>query len=512
MIATSPKSLLRNGLYKSTVLRYTGFLIVFIGLLLIFPAALALFLDENCLIFLIPSAVVIPIGLIVLFLFREDKEGIRITSGVLMIGGTFLIVLLIGSAPYAVFGMSPIDSMFESLSGFTTTGFTVVSDFEAFPDSLFVWRSMTQWVGGISVLLIFMYMLPVMGLGSRGFFINEMSGSGTGNLSVRLKDSVGSFLKIYMALTLAQIILLVLLGMNLIDSLCITFSTVSTGGFATDPNSLTDYGWGIKASVMFFMFLGGTNFYLHYKGLYKKMYNAYVKNTEFRWTVGWYLFIAVLIGILMTFAGKAGVLNNFGESLFSVISAGTSTGFAVTDYADSGVWSAQLCMMLLLLVAFIGGMSGSTAGGVKMYRIVIIIKHVKNSIYKILHPMAVYDIKMDEHSVEESSVSGAFVTVILFALTVTITFICLMMTGILPSDSIGLAVSSVSNTGVVIGGHGSFYDLYMLNSSAKIIMMSAMFLGRLEIATALLLFMPGFWKEVRRNMKSDKSRGHSDSE
>ncbi len=512
MIVSNPESLLRNGLYKSTVLRYAGFLIVSIGLLLIFPAILAMFLNENYWMFLIPSAIAIPIGLTILVLFRENKEGIRITSGVLMIGGTFLIMLLMGSAPYVVFGMSVIDSMFESLSGFTTTGFTMVNDFERFPDSLFVWRSLTQWAGGISVLLIFMYMLPVMGLGSRGFFINEMSGSGTGNLSVRLKDSVGSFLKIYMALTLIQAILLILLGMNFIDSLCITFSTVSTGGFATNPNSLTEYGWGIKVPVMIFMFLGGTNFYLHYKGLHKRMYKSYVGNTEFRWTASWYLVIAVLIGILLTFAGKVGVLNNFGESLFSVISAGTSTGFAVTDYADSGVWPAQLCMMLLLLVAFIGGMSGSTAGGVKMYRIVIIVKHVKNSIYKILHPMAVYDIKMDEHSVEESSVSGAFVTVALFAMTVTITFIGLMMTGILPADSIGLAVSSVSNTGVVIGGHGSFSDLYMLSASAKIIMMSAMFLGRLEIATALLLFMPGFWKEVRRNMKSDKSRGHADSE
>ncbi len=512
MSVLSRESVLRSGPFKSTVLRYMGFLIVFIGLLLAFPAALSLFLKEDSLIFLIPMAISVPIGLAIIMLFREDREGIQITSGVLMIGGAFLIMLVLGSVPYAIFGMSVIDSLFESLSGFTTTGFTMVYDFDAFPDSLFIWRSLTQWIGGISILLIFLYMLPVMGFGGKGFYINEISGASTGNLSVRLKDSVGSFLKIYGLLTLVQIISLILMGVNFIDSACITFSTVSTGGFSTSPNSLMEYGWGIKGVVMIFMFLGGTNFYLHFKGLYKVTGKAYTGNTEFRWTVGWYISVAVLITFLLTFAGKTGILNSFGESLFTVVSMGTSTGFAVVDYTDSSVWSVQLCMVLLLFVAFIGGMSGSTAGGVKMYRITIIVRHIRNSIYKILHPMAVYDIKMDGHSVEDSAISKTFVTVALFAITIVVTSVGLMMTGLLPGDSIGLAITSVSNTGSSIGGYGPLTELYTLSSPVKIIMMSAMFLGRLEIATILLLFMPGFWKEVNRNRKSAKSKVQTDWE
>lgn len=489
-----------------------GFLAVAVGLLLLFPAISSLILGENPFIFLIPMAVAVPAGLLVIILFGEDEEGIKTTSGVLMIGGTFLMLFLIGSAPYAVFGMTLLDSLFESVSGFTTTGFTMVSDFETFPDSLFLWRSLTQWAGGISVLLIFLYMLPVMGLGGKGFFINEISGAGTGNLSVRLRDSVKSFLKIYGLLTLIQAVLLIVLGVGFVDSACITLSTVSTGGFSNGPDGLMSYGWYIKGVVLAFMFLGGTNFYLHYKGLYKRAGKSYLGNTEFRWTVGWYLSVAVLIAFLLTAAGKTGILNTFGESLFTVISMGTTTGFTVVDYTDSGVWSVSLCIMLLLIIAFVGGMSGSTAGGIKMYRLAIIVRHIRNSIYKILHPMAVYDIKMDGHSVEDSAVSGAFVTVILFVFTAVIASVGLMMTGLVPTDSVSLAVSSVSNTGAALGSYGSIADLSSLGSPAKIIMMFSMFLGRLEIATALLLFMPGFWKEVQRNRKSGKMRERSDFE
>ena len=489
--------------WRNTVLHTLGLIMLLMGISLIAPFATAVYFGEDYEIFLTPLFIMVLVGLVMLIMFKEEDDGLQATSGIMMIGGAFLIMLLVGATPFILYGMPLIDSLFESMSGITTTGYTMVRDFETFPQSLFLWRSMTQWMGGISVILIFLYMLPIMGIGGKGFFINEMSGSGTKNFSVRLKDSAKSFLLIYVLLTVVQAILLNLFGVSVIDSVCMTLSTVSTGGFMNSANSIADYNYMVKMIDVAFMLLGGTNFYIHFKGLYKGRLKPYFKNTEFRWTIYWYVGVSILITMLLTQASRNIELGHLAEtmadSLFTVVSMGTSTGFAVVDFTDPAIWPVPLCSILLLIVAFAGGMSGSTAGGVKMYRFVIIGKYIKNSIYKTLHPMAVYDVKLDGSSVEESSVINAFITLALFALTIVIASVIFMLMGILPIDSVGLAVTSVCNTGASIGEYGPFDTLYSLDPIVKTIMILIMFLGRLEIATALLFFMPGFWKEVVRN-------------
>ena len=499
-----------KGRWKNTVAHSLGLIMTLMGMALSIPLIVSFYFNENYLMFLTPMILVVPAGLLITFVFKEDKEGLQSTSGILMIGGAFLIMLLVGSAPYIIYGMDILDTLFESMSGITTTGHSMVRDFDTFPQSLFLWRSMTQWIGGVSVILIFLYMLPIMGLGGKGFFINEMSGSGTKNFSVRLKDSSKSFLLIYVLITVVQFILLMIFGVSGIDSACMTLSTVSTGGFMNNADSLASYNTLIKSIVMAFMFLGGTNFYLHFKGFYKGQIKPYLDNTEFRWTIYWYVGIALLISTMLINFGHitniGEIAQTFEDALFTVISVGTSTGFTVVDLTDPTVWAVPLCTMLLLIVAFIGGMSGSTAGGVKMYRFVIIGKYIKNSIYKTLHPMAVYDVKMDGGSVEESAVINAFIVVALFALTLVITSFAFMVTGILPEASVGLAITSVCNTGVSISNYGPIESLYMLDPIVKVVMILVMFLGRLEIVITLLFFMPGFWKEVFRSGAGRKLR------
>ncbi|HKM09405.1 MAG TPA: TrkH family potassium uptake protein [Candidatus Methanomethylophilaceae archaeon] len=492
-----------GGGWKNTVLYSLGYILLLLGVALTVPLVLSFYYGDNPLMFLIPMAVTLTLGLFISFMFREGEDVLQATSGILLIGGAFLIMFLVCSIPYIIFGMPVLDSIFESMSGVTTTGFSMVSDFDSFPQSLFLWRSLTQWIGGVSVLLVFLYMLPIMGLGGKGFFINEMSGSGGKNFSNRLKDSVKSFLFIYVLLTIILFIVLIFLNTSALDSGCMTLSTVSTGGFMNNAHSLSDYSSAVRAVVVLFMFLGGTNFYLHFKGIYKGNIVSYVKNTEFRWTLYWFIGIALLItGLLVNASGAMGVnevLKTLGDSLFTVISIGTTTGHTVLDYSDLAVWSVPLCATLLMIVAFVGGMSGSTASGVKMYRLVIIGKYIKNTIYKTLHPMAVYDVKVDGSSVEESSVINAFVTLTLFVLTLGIASVILMVAGMSPEDSLGLAISSASNSGAALGSLGPYAALYTLDPLVKVVMMVVMFLGRLEIATALLFFMPGFWREVGRN-------------
>lgn len=493
----------KDARWKNTVVRSMGLIMLLMGISLIAPFAVALYCGEPSDIFLAPILVLTLIGLVVLFMFGESENGLQATSGIMMIGGAFLIMILVGATPFMLYGMPVIDSLFESVSGVTTTGYSMVRDFDSFPQSLFLWRSLTQWIGGVSVILIFLYMLPIMGIGGKGFFINEISGSGTKNFSVRLKDSAKSFLIIYVLLTIVQAILLIISGVGTMDSACMTLSTASTGGFMNNAKSIADYSYTVKMIDVVFMLLGGTNFYLHFKGLYKGLLKPYAKNTEFRWTIYWYVGISVLISTILINASSnmdlGAVAETFADSLFTVVSMGTSTGFAVVDFTDPAVWPVPLCSILLLIVAFVGGMSGSTAGGVKMYRFVIIGKYIKNSIYKTLHPMAVYDVKVDGDSVEESSVMSSFMILSLFALTIVIASVLFMVQGIMPADSIGLAVTSVCNTGASIGSFGPFDALYSIDPAAKIVMIVIMFLGRLEIATALLFFMPGFWREAARN-------------
>ncbi len=493
----------RGARWRNTILHTLGLIMLLMGISLIAPFVTAIYFGENYEIFLTPLFILVLAGLVMLVMFKEEEDSLQATSGIMIIGGAFLMILLVGATPFVLYGMPPIDSLFESMSGITTTGHTMVRDFETFPQSLFLWRAMTQWIGGVSVILIFLYMLPIMGIGGKGFFISEMSGSGTKNFSVRLKDSTKSFLLIYVLLTVVQAILLNLFGVNVMDSICMTLSTVSTGGFMNSASSIADYSNIVKMIDIAFMLLGGTNFYVHFKGLYRGRVKPYFKNTEFRWTIYWYAGVSILITMLLTQASRNIELDHLAEtmmdSLFTVVSMGTCTGFAVVDFTDPAIWPVPLCSILLLITAFVGGMSGSTAGGVKMYRFVIIGKYIKNSIYKTLHPMAVYDVKLDGISVEESSVINAFITLALFALTVVIASVIFMLMGILPVDSIGLAITSVCNTGASVGAYGPFDTLYSLDPIVKTVMILIMFLGRLEIATALLFFMPGFWKEVIRN-------------
>ncbi|MFA6799868.1 MAG: potassium transporter TrkG, partial [Candidatus Methanomethylophilaceae archaeon] len=281
--------------WRNTVLHSLGMIMLMMGVSLAAPFAAAAYYGEDYEIFLTPLFLLVLAGLVVLITFREGEEGLQATSGILMIGGAFLIMILVGATPYFLYGMPLIDSLFESVSGVTTTGYTMVRDFDSFPQSLFLWRSMTQWIGGVSVILIFLYMLPIMGIGGKGFSINEMSGSGAKNFSVRLKDSAKSFLLIYVLLTIVQAILLVVFGLGTIDSACMTLSTVSTGGFLNNANSMSDYDQIIKVVVIAFMLLGGTNFYIHFKGIYKGHLKPYAKNTEFRWTIYWYVGVSMLI-------------------------------------------------------------------------------------------------------------------------------------------------------------------------------------------------------------------------
>lgn len=496
--------------WEGTTVRILGMIEFVFAMLLVVPTIIALCMGEDYTLFVYPIIPLALLGMFQYFFFYESKNFTSV-NGLLLVGLVWLSMFLMSCIPYLISGMTLVDSLFEGISGITTTGLSVMVDVESQPMSLLIWRSMTMWVGGIMVVIAFMYMLPMFGIG-RSVFYNELSGSGSSNYSVRMKNAAKSFIFSYGVLSLINIVLLIVLGMDVLEAFCLMCTTISTGGLMFTNDGMASYSDAIQMVTILFMFLGGTNFYLHYRALYKREKKVYRSNSEFRTIVGWFLAISVIIYLLVVFDSTTAHamsieehLETFKNALFTTVSLGTSTGLYVEDFT---LYPSQ-CTALLMMVAIIGASSGSTSGGIKFGRIRIIYEFIKNGFGKILHPNAVYEVKVDGTSVDDDTVFSSLTVFLLFVITMMVGSLIFMIAGMDMVDSFGLAISSVANGGMGFGNFGPTGNFASLEDPLKIVLIILMWLGRLEIVTALVLFTPGFWKELyneRRSKKVSRSR------
>ena len=310
-------------------------------------------------------------------------------------------------------------------------------------------------------------------------------------------------------------LLLVLAGVQLIEALCLTFTTISTGGLTIINSNMIGYSDIVQWITVLFMFLGGTNFYLHFRAIYLRERHVYRRNSEFRMMVVWFIAISAVIFLFKISAQvKAGngldvgnLYDSFKNVLFTTVSLGTTTGYYTEDFTT---WPSQ-CMLILMTVALIGTSSSSTSGGIKFSRLRIIFEFVKNGFRGIMHANAVYSVKMDGKSVDDSVVRSALVVFVMYMATLMIGAVIVMFYGYDMVDSFGLSISVISNGGMGFGNFGPTGNFTDLESSLKAILTILMWIGRLEIVTALILFTPGFWKDVwlnsraRRNGKRSRS-------
>lgn len=487
----------------STTIRIMGMIEFVFAMTMLIPTAIAMFLGENTHIFLYPMIPLAVAGFLQYMLFSESKH-FRTVNGLIMIGVVWTGMFLMSMLPYILYGMSALDSLFESVSGVTTTGLSVMTGLESLPKSLLIWRALTMWMGGIMVVILFMYMLPTFGIG-RSIFYNELSGSGSSNYSVRMKNAAKSFIFSYGILSLINYILLMICGMDPLDGLCLMCTTISTGGLMSKSDSVMSFSDSVQIVTIIFMFLGGTNFYLHYRAIYKHEKKVYRSNSEFRTMAMWFLTISIIIYLLVSLdrydlssMSLGDHLRTFKNALFTTVSLGTTTGLYVEDFT---LYPSQ-CMALLMIVALIGASSGSTSGGIKFSRLRIIFEFIKNGFGKMVHPDAVYDVKMDGSSVSEENVISALTVFMMFVLTMVVSSVIFMIYGFDMVDSFGLSISSVANGGMGFGNFGPTGNFAGLSDPMKIILIALMWIGRLEIITALVLFTPGFWKELLSNRRS----------
>lgn len=460
--------------------------------------------------FLLPIIICTVICAGIMLTFRLP-DIVRPVDGLVMVAVMWFVAIGVGSVPFMMEGMDPIDAIFESTSGITTTGSTIMDDIEAWPSGILLWRSMMQWIGGIAIIIIFMLIMPMIGFGGRELFGNETSGSGSGNLSIKLRDAAKQFIVIYVALTIILVLILLVLGMSFYEGFCLALSTISTGGFMCKGDSVIRYGTMIKFTVMMFMFLGGTNFYLHFKAVYRKNSSGYTHNEEFRFMlliniifILTAFFIVVIGGEMITNVDSVNRTHvyNFVDVAFNVISASTTTGFVASDY---DTWTPT-AVMLLFVIMIIGGSTGSTSGGLKVGRLLITLKYAYNGLKEMLHPRAYYDVRLNKSSVDTSTISASITITILFFFTILAATAVLMLTGIDFQLSITTAVANLTTFGPATGAYGAIGSYHELQWYTKLFLCFIMWLGRLEILTGLILLTPGFWKEymMSRRIKHGK--------
>lgn len=434
----------------------------------------------------------IPGGLLILLTQKAPRNFTR-REGFMIVSLVWLVFSLFGALPYILSGTIPgfADAFFETMSGFTTTGASVVDNLESFPRGILFWRAVTHWLGGMGIIVLFLTMMPAFGIGGLQLYDAEAPGLTVEKISPRIHQTARIVWGVYVILTLLETLLLMLGGMSLFDSVCHAFATMATGGFSTKQASIAFWPSPyIQYVLTLFMFLAGTNFTLLFfagKGKLSRLF----RDEEFRY---YFLFVfgfTVLIfsGLLITTQLPAE--QAFRDSLFTVVSVITTTGFVTADYL---MWSPVLYMLIFILF-FFGGSTGSTGGGIKIMRIVLLLKNSYYELRRIIHPSGVIPVRFNKHAIEPRTISNVLAFFMFYLMVFFISTVVLMIFVGDMDTSMGAVASCLGNIGPGLGSVGPVFTYSAVPDVGKIFLSLLMMLGRLELFTVLVLFTPSFWTE-----------------
>ncbi len=465
-----------------------GLTLIYIGLVILIPITVAFIYGEynSILPFLTASIISMLSGAILrksVPSSLDNLNDIKKGEGLCIVAFSWVLFGLIAAIPYLFYGLSPVNSIFESISGITTTGATILTHYN-YPHAFFFWRSFTQWLGGLGIIVLFIAILPQFAVAGRQMFFAEAPGPTEDKFTPRIRNTASALWKIYAGLTVLEIILLVWAGMPAFDAVCNSLSTLSAGGFSPHEYSIMGYQSNhITWIVLVFMFLAGASFNLQYKVIMQKNPLLLFKNEEFRTYFLLVIFMALLITASLHF-------HNFTDALFQVISITTSSGFASVDFEK---WD-YTSKLILFIVMFMGSCASSAGGGIKIARWLVVFKSMKSEIVRILHPNAVVNIKMDNKTIQPEVARQIVVFVFFYFLLFGITAV--VMSILEQNTAVGLtgAISSLGNIGpgvaVSTGPMGNFDGMH---TASKLIFTVNMLVGRLELIPFLVLLQKDFW-------------------
>jgi trk system potassium uptake protein TrkH len=431
-------------------------------------------------------------GLVTFLITRKASKNISKKEGYLIVSFSWIAISLFGALPFYLSGYfeSYTDAFFETMSGFTTTGASILNDIEAIPHGLLFWRSLTHWIGGMGIIVLSLAILPLLGIGGMQLFSAESPGPTTDKIHPKVREMAKRLWGIYVLLTLVQTGLLMLGHMSFFDAVCHAFATMATGGFSTQNTSVAAYSPYIQYVIIIFMILAGTNFAMHYfilKGKFSKVKS----NEEVQLYLGIIFGVTILISLGLIIRNHIGIEQAFRDSLFQVVSIITTTGFVTADYLlwPSGLW------ILLFLLFFIGGSAGSTGGGVKVVRILVLIKNSLLEFRRLIHPKAIIPVRLNHKPVPQNIVFVVISFFLFYLSTFAVGVLVMAAIGLDFQSAIGASASSLGNIGPALGTLGPVENYANVPDIGKWFLSFLMLLGRLELFTVLIIFSPAFWRK-----------------
>ncbi len=484
------------------LLNIIGGLLAILGATMIVPIFISLVYGESDLYGFILSLIICIVIGIPLWYFTRYKRSLTNRDGFVIVTFSWITTAVVGSLPFYLSGAIPniTDAFFESMSGVTTTGATILGNIstmphlengiESLPHGVLFWRSFIQWIGGMGIIVFYIAILPLLGVGGVQLFKAEAPGPVSDKIKPRVRETAKFLWIVYVGITFVEVIALRIAGMETFDSICHAFTTMPTGGFSTKNASIAYYDSAIiHYIIIFFMFLAGINFSLHFRAINGNL-KAYLKDIEFLV----YLIIIILISLFILFS-LSYQTNTFSdqiirESLFGTIAILTGTGYVLGNYE---IWPVFVQMILLTLM-FVGGMGGSTTGGMKVIRCMLLVKYAALETRRMLHSRALIPVKIGKQLIKEDVVRNTLGFFFFFMSAFIISTILLSTMGLDIESSIGVSASAMGNIGPALGEFGPTDNYALLPLPGKWLLSFCMLLGRLEIFTVMVLFSKTFWK------------------
>ena len=475
--------------FKSIVNLFS-ILILFFSISYIFPIIVSLIYKDGAInLFLSTLSIVSLIGIVGVFLTRGEDNNLSQKDGFVIIVLFWIVLSFAGSVPFYLSGMTFIDSIFESTSGITTTGATVISNIDALPESLLFYRQLLQWMGGMGLIVLAIAVMPLLGIGGGQIYKTEVPGAmGEQRLTPRIKETAQALWLIYLGLTIACAVLYYFNGMSVFDSISHSMSTVAIGGFSTHNESIGFFdSISIELICMVFMLLSSISFALHYFAIYKSKPLKYFYDPELRFFASILLLIFIIALIISFFSDMSGA--NIRQIAFHSVSMITTTGFSISNTSS---WPFSISF-LLLVGAFVGACSGSVGGGVKSWRVLIMINHAYKNIMTIIHPNSVISLKIGTKNVDDQVATSVWGFFSIYIISFVILLLGILISGLDFESAFSAVGACLNNLGPGLGAVSENYS--QITSFSKGILAFAMLLGRLEIFTLLVLLTPMFWEK-----------------
>jgi trk system potassium uptake protein TrkH len=476
-----------------TIIRIFGLLLITEGIFMWFSVPVALiFGEKDSFHFLLSGAITFLVGAIAYMYTRKFALDLNRRDGYVIVTGGWFLFSLFGTLPFLLTGSISgfTDAFFETISGFTTTGASILNNIEELSHGILFWRSLTQWLGGMGIILLSLIILPFLGIGGMQLFSAEVPSPTPDKLHPHVKDTVKRLWIIYLLFTFSETLLLWAGDMELFDSICHSLTTMATGGYSTKQASIAYWESPyIHYVITVFMFLAGTNFTLAYFGMHGQFRKIWA-NEEFKWYLGFIGGFTIVITVGLFLSSGGGLERTFRNSIFQVVSILTTTGFTTADYLS---WVPWLGVMIFILM-FFGGSAGSTGGGPKIMRIVILFKNSTQELKRMIHPNAVIPVRLNRNAVEERVVTNVLAFIAFYGVIAVISMAVMSALGNDFDTSIGTVAATLGNIGPGIGSVGPTLNYAEIHMAGKWYLSFLILVGRLELFTVLVLFSPFFWR------------------